>query len=106
MENNTSIVSDATFQASPTKDAEYSGFGKHDYVVNGEITVTITLAEYRALVSDRAKAAENDAIMRRIEVERERNALKKELESASAKLAEFQKLFVTAAAKKEDKTNE
>lgn len=45
-------------QPSPTKDASsaYGGMENADFLVEGEITVTITLREYRDLVEHKAKA--------------------------------------------------
>lgn len=63
------------------KDADY---GKvNDFVAEGEITVTITLAEYRDLVSSKAVSEEkiNKAIMARLDREKENEALRKENEA-------------------------
>lgn len=106
MENNPAIVSDALYQASPTKEPEYSGFGKHDYVINGEITVTVTLAEYRQLLTAHARAEANEANSKCYALRQEIDGLKKELTAANKQIAEFRALIQTATAKKEDMTNE
>lgn len=102
MENNPAIVSDQNFQVTPTKDTGYSGFGTHDFVVNGEITVTITLAEYRELVGAQAKAAQLDAYSRRLEAERKLADVTKQLEEANKRICDLQAKVAEAAMKKED----
>lgn len=100
------IAKDTMFQASPTKEPDYSGFGKHDFVINGEITVTITLSEYRQLLTAQAKAEASEANSKVYSMKNELEALKKELAAANKQIAEFRALIQVAAAKKEDKTNE
>lgn len=106
MENNPAIVSDALYQASPTKETEYNGFGKNDYVINGEITVTITLSEYRQLLTGFAQKEVNEANSKRFAAEREIENLKKDLAAAQKQINEFRALIQCATAKKEDKPNE
>lgn len=101
MENNPAIVSAPLYQASPTKEPEYNGFGKNDYVINGEITVTITLAEYRQLLTAHAKAETSEANSKRFAAEREVDSLKKELAAAQKQIAEFRALIQGTTAKKE-----
>ena len=105
MENNPAIVSDALYQASPTKETEYNGFGKNDYVINGEITVTITLAEYRQLLTGFAQKEVNEANSKRFAAEREIENLKKELTAANKQIDEFRALIQSATAKKEEASN-
>lgn len=90
MKNNPAIVSDSNFQVTPTKETNYSGFGTHDYVVNGEITVTITLAEYRALVSAKAHAEKMEAFSQRMEAERKLSDVTKELEEANKRICSLE----------------
>ena len=90
MKNNPAIVSDSNLQVTPTKDSGYSGFGTHDYVVNGEITVTITLAEYRELVGAKANAEKTEAIIRKMEVERKLADVTKELEEANKRICSLE----------------
>ena len=106
MENNPAIVSDALYQASPTKETEYNGFGKNDYVINGEITVTITLAEYRQLLTGFAQKEVNEANSKRFAAEREIENLKKDLAAAQKQMSEFRALIQGATTKKEDNPNE
>ena len=102
MENNPAIVSDALYQASPTKETEYNGFGKNDYVINGEITDTITLAEYRQLLTGFAQKEVNEANSKRFAAEREVENLKKDLAAAQKQMNEFRSLIQGATTKKED----
>lgn len=102
MKSNPAIASDPNYQVTPTKDSGYSGFGTHDYVVNGEITVTITLAEYRELVGTKAHAEKTEAIIRRMEVERKLADVTKELEEANKRICSLEAMIV----KKEGTTNE
>ena len=105
MENNPSIVSNALYQASPTKEPEYNSFGKNDYVINGEITVTITLAEYRQLLTAHAKAEAQEANSKVYGLRQEIETLKKELTAANKQIDEFRALIQSATAKKEDTSN-
>lgn len=102
MKNNPAVASDSNFQVTPTKDSGYSGFGPHDYVVNGEITVTITLNEYRSLVSATSKAEASEAVLKRFAAERERDEIKKELAEANKRICDLQAMVAEAAMKKED----
>lgn len=102
MKQNPAIVTDEHFQVTPTKDVGYSGFSTHDYVVNGEITVTITLNEYRSLVAAASKAEANDAVMKRYAAERERDEIKKELAEAHKRIVDLQAKVADLTVKKED----
>lgn len=106
MEKNPAIASDQNFQVTPTKEAGYSGFGVNDYVVNGEITVTITLAEYRNLVSAQAKAEKMEYLSKKLEAERKLGDVTKELEEANKRICSLEAIIAKAAMQKEDKTNE
>lgn len=90
MKNNPAIVSDSNFQVTPTKETNYSGFGTHDFVVNGEITVTITLAEYRELLGAKAHAEKTEAIVRKMEVEHKLADVTKELEGANERICSLE----------------
>lgn len=105
MENNPAIVSDQNFQVTPTKDSAYSGFGTHDYVVNGEITVTVTLAEYRELVSAQAKAEKMEYLNKKLEAERKLADVTKELEGANKRICSLE-ATLTITMQKEDASNE
>lgn len=102
---NSAIAADELLQATPQKETGYSGLELHDYVVNGELTVTITLAEYRALVSAQAKAERMEALSRAAEKTRENDKLKEELAAVKKQLEEFRAL-IQGAAKKEGAGNE
>lgn len=108
MENNPAIVSDQNFQVTPTKDIAYSGFGTHDYVVNGEITVTVTLAEYRELVSAQAKAEKMEYLNKKLEAERKLADVTKELEGANKRICSLEATLakLTITMQKEDASNE
>ncbi len=105
MENNPAIVSDALYQASPTKETEYNGFGKNDYVINGEITVTITLAEYRQLLTGFAQMEVREANSKVYALRQEIEGLKNELTAANKQIDEFRVLIQSATAKKEETSN-
>lgn len=79
------------------------GYDKNDYLASGELTVTITLSEYRKLVKDCATAqtrideAENDRYRRNAENE----ALKKENAELKAELYEMKKANETVCGDEE-----
>lgn len=79
------------------------GFENNDFVASGEITVTITLSEYRKLVKDCATAqtridkAESD----RYERNSENEALKKENAELKAELYEMKKANETVCGDEE-----
>lgn len=77
------------------KKMEHYRWDARDYVAESEITITITLAEYRALVTseatkhyDIAKANED-----KYKRESENKMLKEECESLRARLYELQSLY-------------
>ncbi len=102
MKNNPAIVSDSNFQVTPTKETGYSGFGTHDFVVNGEITVTITLAEYRELIGAKAHAEKMEAFSQRMDAERKLAEKARQLEEANKRICDLQAKVAEAAMKKED----
>lgn len=102
---NSAVAADELLARTPNKESGYSGLELHDYVVNGELTVTITLAEYRALVQAQAKAERLDALARASEKTRENDKLKEELAAVKKQLEEFRAL-IQGAAKKEGAGNE
>lgn len=65
------------------------GYRVFDFVVEHELTVTITLSEYRELVSTKAttESKVNEACSARWKVERERDDLKNELAQVRSDLA-------------------
>lgn len=68
-------------QPSPTKDSNstYGGMENADFLVEGEITVTITLREYRDLVEHKARAVNqkelDDIKTRWLDTVKERDSL-------------------------------
>lgn len=102
---NTAIAADELLQATPQKETGYSGLELHDYVVNGELTVTITLAEYRELVRAKSDAETRDAIRNKLATDNENKKLKEELAAVKKQLEEFRAL-IQGAAKKEGTGNE
>ena len=83
----------------------YYNASKYDFALDGEIVVTITLAEYRALVKDVA-TKEHD-IRKANESKYERDCRNKALESENAELK--QKIFAyinTFGKIEENKTND
>lgn len=74
------IITDALLKETPKDE---SGYGeksnKNDFVANGQIMVTITLAEYRALIRGNADAQVSDAKSKQWSAERERDELKKQV---------------------------
>ena len=79
------------------------GYHEHDFVASQEITVTITLDEYRELVKEKAtadiriKEAEND----KYERNQENDNLKKENAELKAELYELQKKTESFVAEEE-----
>ena len=62
----------------------------NNFVVSQELTVTITLREYRELVENKASADKriHEEYTKRIETERENKELRKRIEKRSTKLLE------------------
>lgn len=62
----------------------------NNFVVSQELTVTITLREYRELIENKASADKriHEEYTKRIETERENKELRKRIEKLSTKLLE------------------
>ena len=79
----------------------------YDYLLSGELTVTITLSEYRRLLIDNANAKVNEANHKRYEAERALSETKKELEDVKKKqIAELRSMFSSAAMEAASKKKE
>ena len=79
-------------------------FEKKDFVASGEITVTITLGEYRKLIADNATAQQriDKANEDKYSRESENEALKKENAELKAELYELKKASESIEASEEN----
>lgn len=97
-------------QPSPTKDSgsTYGGMENADFLVDGELTVTITLREYRDLIANNARAKtqkELDETKNRwMEAYQERDKLKSTVADLTVEAARLRSLLekATAGSTKED----
>lgn len=83
----------ATVDLILNKKTEFYGFEKNDFVAPSEITVTITLGEYRSLIT---KAATADEAIRKAEADKysrdaDNKRLKEMVEALRAELYDLQK---------------
>ena len=91
-------------QPSPTKDASsaYGGMENADFLVEGELTVTITLREYRDLIANNAKAESKKELSetknRWIEAYQERDKLKNTVANLTDEVARLRSLLEKATA--------
>lgn len=69
---------------------------EHNYVANGQIMVTITLDEYRMLLTQHATDKVNEANSKRFTVERERDDLKKQVTELQRQLNELRAMIASA----------
>ena len=91
-----SVAVDNLLKETPEKD-NYSCYRQeHDFVANGQIMVTITLSEYRALVKQNADKAVSDANSKMYSVERERDELKKQVEALQKDLNNLRSMIANA----------
>ncbi len=65
-------------------------------MANGQIMVTITLAEYRELLTKHASEQVNEANCKRFTVERERDELKKQVEELRKQLNDLRGMIASA----------
>ena len=95
-------------QPSPTKDASsaYGGMENADFLVEGEITVTITLREYRDLIANNAKATSQKELCemknRWIEAYQERDKLKATVSNLTDEVARLRAMLDKASPTRED----
>lgn len=68
-----------------------------NYVSQGQIMVTITLAEYRSLVKSNAEKEVSEARSKTYEVQRERDELKKEVADLRKQLSDLRQMIASAA---------
>lgn len=91
-----SIVTDERLKETPSEDK----YGRYelskDYVANGQIVVTITLAEYRELLTRHAEDQVIEANSKRYNAERERDELKKQVDSLEKELASLKCMIASA----------
>ena len=91
-----SIVTDDHLKETPTED-KYGRYElKWDYATNGQIMVTITLAEYRELLIKHADDKVSESNSRRFTVERERDELKKKVECLQKELDSLKSMIAAA----------
>ena len=96
------IIINSALQASPTKESgTYSGLTDADFIVSGEIMVTITLHEYRSLLIGRAEAEASSARSDKYRAERERDELKKQVVDLQNQLNELRSMIAGAVQKPE-----
>lgn len=106
------VVLDANLAEAPKKEQGYDkSITDHDFLVRGELTVTITLSEYRALLNASSAARVKEADSQRWDAVRKSEALQKELDGVKKQLADLKAMFTGAALEavtnsKEDANNE
>jgi DNA-binding transcriptional MerR regulator len=88
-----SIITDQLLEKTPKDDGYSSYSNKNDFVANGQIMVTITLAEYRALVKGNSDAQVADAKSKQRTAELERDGLKKQVADLQKQLDELKGLI-------------
>lgn len=91
-----SVVADDHLNGAPEED-KYGRYAlDRDYVRNGQIMVTITLAEYRDLVRKNADDEVNKERSARYEISRERDELKKQVEELRKQLNDLRGMIASA----------
>ena len=87
------IITDSLLQETP-KDDGYGNYShKNDFVANGQIMVTITLAEYRALIKGNSDAQVSEAKSKQRQAEMERDGLKKQVADLQKQLDDLKSLI-------------
>lgn len=87
------IITDQLLEKTPKDDGYSSYSNKNDFVANGQIMVTITLAEYRALVKGNSDAQVSEAKSKQRYAEQERDGLKKQVADLQKQLDELKGLI-------------
>ena len=91
------VVTDQLLEKKPEEDSWNRGAYKHDYACNGQIMVTITLAEYRSLVKANADKKVEEANSKVYEAHKERDELKKQVEDLQKQLDALKAMIAGAA---------
>jgi FtsZ-binding cell division protein ZapB len=90
------VATDSLLKETPETD-KYSSYNHDlDYVANGQIMVTITLAEYRALVKQNADKEVSEARQKTYATERERDELKKQVADLQKQLNDLRGMIASA----------
>ena len=87
------IITDQLREKTPKDDGYSSYSNKNDFVANGQIMVTITLAEYRPLVKGNSDAQVSEAKSKQRNAEMERDGLKKQVADLQKQLEELKGLI-------------
>ena len=87
------IITDQLLEKTPKDDGYSSYSNKNDFVANGQIMVTITLAEYRGLVKGNSDAQVSEAKSKQRNAEMERDGLKKQVADLQKQLEELKGLI-------------
>ena len=85
------------------KKMEHYRWEANDYVAEGELTITITLSEYRALIASHATKQHDIALANEDKYKRdnENKMLNEEVEALRAKVYELQTHFARCAVERE-----
>lgn len=93
------VVTDDHLEKKPEDDNWNRGEYRHDFVCNGQIMVTITLAEYRTLVKANADSIVSDMRSKAYAMERERDEMKKQVADLQKQLDGLKEMIAGAAMK-------
>ncbi len=87
------VITDQLLKETPKDEGCYGSYSnKNDFVANGQIMVTITLAEYRALVKGNSDALVSEAKSKQRSAESERDQLKKQVDELQKELTNLKDL--------------
>ncbi len=90
------VATNELLKPAPEKESYATRDADIDYVANGQIMVTITLAEYRQLVKKNADSIVNEANSKRFAAERERDELKKQVADLKKQLDDLRAMIASA----------